>query len=227
MPYSEWLPARVPPAWKGEWGAKFLGAIGAELDEILDEMKQARKAMFPGYAATGNASGSLEKIAEERQLERGLDETDLYLGARLLDAWSTWKAAGSHRALLSQLKIAGFDYANLYIIQRSGLRSRISGGGVVTFTQGPIWTFDGEPPQAFAQFGLLFTVAQPALTWSSGGGFSAMAAKLNRIAWKWRPAEADFKGTWITGSGAQWGWPTTRTWGSDNWGGTSVHIPPR
>ncbi len=226
--YVDWLPRLVPTWLQGEWGGKWLTAVSAELDEITDELIQARKVSMPGAVSTTVAAAqALAEIGDERQLERGPTETDAQYGERLRLAWDVFPRMGAHGALLGQLDIAGFDRPNLYVIQRSGRRSTRTGGGATTFTDGPIWTWSGKPPEAYAEFGLLFTAAQPSITWSSGAGFSEAAAKLNRLAWKWRPGKADFMGTTIIVSGATWGWPTTRTWGSFNWGGSSVFIPPR
>jgi hypothetical protein len=228
MPFVDWLPRLMPPWLQEEWGTKLITAFAAELDEITDELVQARRAFMPTEVAnTLAAAEALELIGEDRQLERAPVETDAAYAERLRLAWDTWKAAGSHKALLQQLVVAGFDRPNMAVIQRSGRRTTISGGGVMTVTDGPVWTFDAKGPIAYAQFGLLFTAAQPTLTWSAGAGFSDAAATLNRIANRWRPAKAEFMGTTIITSGATWGWPTTRTWGSFNWGGTSVFIPPR
>jgi hypothetical protein len=229
MPYADWL-TRLMPTWlQGAWGAALIEAIGEELDECNDELIQARKASMPTQVATTPAADkALAEIGFERQLERGPVETAVAYGERLRLAWDVFLRMGSHGALLGQLDIAGYDRPNLYVIQRSGRRSTRTGLGVTTFANGPVWTWSGKPPEAYAEFGLLFTVAQPSLTWDPVTGiFSAAAAKLNRIAWRWRPGKADFMGTVIIASGATWGWPTTRTWGAFNWGGTGSFIPPR
>lgn len=229
MPYREWLPRIVPTWLQGEWGGKLLEAIGEELDECIDELLQARKVFMPGEVAiTDAADEALAEIGRERQLERGPAETAIAYGERLRLAWDVLPRMGSHPALLEQLQIAGFDRANLYVIQRSGRRTTRTSLGDMTIVDGPVWTFSPKPPEAYAEFGLLFTAPQPALTWDPlTGSLSEDAAKLNRIAWRWRPGKADFMGTAIINSGAAWGWPTTRTWGSFNWGGSSTFIPPR
>jgi len=228
MLYQDWLPKLAPPALQGTWSGRLIKALGAELDECTDEMIQARKLSMPGTVSTmPAATEALAKIGAERQLERGPTETDAQYGERLRLAWDVFPRMGSHGALLGQLDIAGYDRANLYVIQRSGRRSTRTSLGATTITDGPVWTWSGKPPEAYAEFGLLFVAAQPSITWDSLLGFSAAAAKLNRIVWRWRPAKADFIGTAIIASGATWGWPTTRTWGSFNWGGTGSFIPPR
>jgi hypothetical protein len=222
MPYAEWLP-RLAPGWlQRKWGGGYLRAVGAEMDELRDEIAQARRAGYPTYAGMGPATDGLARMGAERGLERGT-ETDEVYAERLRRAWETLPRRGSPKALLLQLKILGYDYANLMYVQRSGRRVKVDVADEITITDGAIWTFDGKPAQAYAQWGLVFEIAQPSITYSSGV-FSAAAARLNRIAWRWRPAQTEFMGTWIIGSGTYWG---EEDWGAFNWGGTGSFIPPR
>lgn len=224
--YAEWLLKTVAPPWlQGEWGGKMIEAVGEELDAQIARLIQARKAMMPGLAAAETPE-AVALIAEERGLEIGDGESTAAHAERLRKAWDTYKRMGSHPALLEQLHIAGFDTGSLHVIQRSGRRAQRTGGGTVVFADGPIWSWSAESPLAYAEFGLLFDSNQPDLTWSTADGYSVLAAKLNRIVNRWRPAKAVFKGTIIIVSGATWGWPPTRTWGSFNWGGVTRFIPP-
>lgn len=225
--YKEWIPNElVPPPLQGEWSAKYLQLIGAELDETLDELTQAVRAPMPGgLPNTPATDAALALIGRERQLERYAGETAATYAERLRQAWVTWKFAGSHFGLLEQLYLAGFDSAHLYVVQKSGKRVKFTAPDTLTITQGAPWTMDAKPPEAYASFGLLFTAAQPAITWDAGAGFSDAAAQLNRIAWRWRPARAEFWGTQILGTGASWG---LVNWGAFNWGGTGgAYIPPK
>jgi hypothetical protein len=236
MPYAKWLPTRMPTSLRGSWGDKLTTALGAELDQQADALRSAVRAAFPKYAPTD----ALPYIGAELSLPRGAGETDDAYATRLTQSWAAWKRAGSHPALLEQLKLAGVDYANMFLIQANGRRSSINGANVATFADGPIWRFDGADPESWTElatggdglawnkFGLLFTTNQPALTYSSGI-WSPLAATVNQICWKWRPARMRFMGTQIIVSGPTWGWPTTRTWGGgDTWGGgTTRFIPPR
>ncbi len=227
MLYSKWIQLLMPGPQQGPWSARFMKVIGEVIDEIVDELTQAARIGMPGAMnGTPASDEALALIGLERQLEAGTLETDASYAARLYSAWDTWKEAGSHAALLKQLYIAGFDITNLYVIQKSGKRSQLTPPSTITYTQGPVWTLDGKPAEAYAAFGLLFVTPQPLLTWSEGVGYSDAAAHLHRIARRWRPAKAEFWGTEILISGAAWGWPTTRTWGSFNWGGTTTFLPP-
>ncbi len=229
MAYVEWLKTYVAGFLQSEWGAKLIAAVAAELDELTDELTQARRAAIPGAVVGSEAAAdALEALGSERQLERGPTETDEEYSERLRFAWETWTLAGGHMTLLQQLSIAGFDRANLYVMQKSGRRSSINAGlDVMTLVDGPVWLGDAKPAIAYAAFGLLFVAPQADLTWTPAAGFSEEAAKLHRIARRWRPAKAAFWGTQVLGTGAWYGWPTTRTWGSFNWGGTSTFLPPQ
>lgn len=226
--YREWLMGLVPGWLQRTWGGGYLREVGSEMDELTDELMQARKAMMPNYAGAGPATDALARIGWERGLERGPTETDGSYGERLRQAWLTLPRRGSPKGLLGQLRALEYDYTVLFYVQRSGRRVTISGALDITIDDGDVWTFgDGKPPEAYAQFGLLFTADQPDITWSEADGFSDRAAQLNRVANRWKPAKAEFMGTWIMASGAFWGHPSTRTWGSFDWGGTGTHIPPR
>lgn len=228
MLWEEWLPALAPGWLQRQWGGGYLRAVGAEQDELLSEVIQARKAMMPNYAGAGPATDALPIIGAERGLERGPSDTDASYGERLRRAWETLPTRGSPRGLLTQLRVMGFDWERLNYIQRSGRRVKLALDGTVTISDGPIWTFDGKSPLAYAQYGLLFETDQPTITWSGGAGFSAEAALLNRLAYRWRNSKAEFMGTWILGTGRIWGWPTTVNWGTGTWGGSGGrHIPPR
>ncbi len=224
MPYSEWLPLLAPNWQQGPVGRPFLEQLGGLCDDERDLLVAAVQMRMPDVTPLE----ALPYIGWERQLEQGVVEApELYAG-RLKQAWTIWQDAGSHPALLRQLDLAGFTDTK-WIVQRNGRRSTIT-SNVVTFATGPFWTFDGKPTSFYNQFGLLFPGAMPTVTWDPANGFSADAAKINRLCWKWRPGKADFMGTFIIDSSAVWGWPTTRNWGGGgvNWAsGTARFIPPR
>lgn len=233
MPYADWLPAQMPTSLQGPWGERLARALGEEFDEQAGNLRAAVLSAFPEHAP----ADALAYIGRELSLPQGAGETDDAYAARLTQAFSAWKRAGSHPALLEQLKLAGLDYANMYVIQANGRRSSIDASNAVTFADGPPVQFVAEQvspnwdqsklgPEIWQRFGLLFTVDQPALT-HSGGVFSALAAAMNAICWKWRPARMIYMGASIIVSGGVWGWPTTRTWGDGSmWGGVTRHIPP-
>jgi hypothetical protein len=222
MPYSDWLVRLVPQWLQRDWAGGVVQAIAEELDELTDEMVQARRAFMPGFGK----DDALPLIGQERQLEQGPTETNAAYAARLVNAWGTLERMGSHPALHQQLQALGFDTPNMFIIQRSGRRTELDGSGNLVVADGPHWAWSAKPDEAYAEFGLLFTTAQPAITWDSVNGYSSDALKLDRIAQRWRPAKAEYMGTIILQTGAWWGWPVTRTWGSFNYGGTSSFIPP-
>lgn len=222
MPYREWLPQQLPAPYLGPDGTAFWQELGGQLDRMRAQIVEAVRASMPG----AGPDDALPFIGSEVQLEQGAGESNSRYAERLRLAYDTWRRGGSHPSMLQQLTLAGFDRENLFIIQRSGRRSSIDDVGVTTFEDGPIWSWSAKSPIAYAEFGLLFVAAQPSLTWSEEDGFSAAAAKLNRIVRKWKPGKADFHGTRILESGAWWGWPTTRTWGSFVYGGATTFIPP-
>lgn len=228
MPYAQWLPRLVPHWLQRQWAGGVIETVAEELDDIVDTATRVRKSFLVGESlGTAMAEEALARAGSERQLERGPSESAASYAARLQTAWDTWLRAGSHLALLQQIRIAGFDTASLQIIQRSGRRTAIDGSGNLVVVDGPIWTWStSEGPEAYAEFGLIYTAPQAGLTWSPSTGLSPAASKLHRIVHRWRPAKARFMGTRIFESGAFWGWPPDRTWGSFNYGGSLVYLPP-
>ncbi len=221
--YREWLPKFAPTWLQAQWGAAMLATIGGELDDQRELMTAATRARFPGDAP----ADALPRIGDDRLLERGSGESDLAYAARLIAAWDAWALAGSRRAILLQLKIAGFT--GMYLMQRNGRRSSLDGSDNLVMTPGPGWAWDYRGPEWFNQFGVVFGVDVPSLTYVSGV-LSDDATKLNRIVHRWKQGRAMFMGTWILESGQLWGWPLSRTWGGVGvlWGsGVSRFIPPR
>jgi hypothetical protein len=214
VPYRDWLKLAGPPWLQGEIARAFLGEVGGALDDQRDRLVEATTASMPGLAPTD----ALEEIGTDRMLPRGSGESDQDYAERLRLAFDTWALFGSHRALLEQLALQG--YGTGVIIQRNGLRTSLS-GGVVTYTSMPEWTFDWRPSEFYNQFGILFPADVPALV-----DGSEEAAIVHALALRWRPAKALYFGFYVVTGTPVWGWPTTRTWGSDNWdSGGSRFIP--
>jgi hypothetical protein len=222
MEYRDWL-SRIGPTWlQKENAAGFLGAVGGALDEQRDLLIEAVLARMP----IDTPADALDEIGRDRQLERGVGETDSAYRLRLQAAWDTWAEAGSHESVLRQLQLAGFT--GMYLIQRNGRMTNITGANVVFSTVPSPWTFDSRSTAWYNQFGIVFPADVASVTYS-GGTFSTAAATLNRLVRQWKPGKAHFMGTWIVVSAPSWGWPKTVTWGGGGrtWGGGSTrYIPP-
>lgn len=216
MPYRDWLPRAAPPWLQKGWGRKVLEEVGGAIDDQRDRLNQAVKARFPAYAP----ADALPQIGKDRTLLRGPTDTDATYGERLRTAWTTWELAGGHKGLLTQLYASGFTTAN--IIQKNGRYTSIDGAGTVTFTDfvGP-FVFDYRDASYYNQFAILFPADVPSVV-----AGSADAATIHKLARAWKPGKAMYMGIFVITGTPVWGWPTTRTWGTDNWAsGGSRYIP--
>lgn len=262
MPFRTWFPSIAPPPMRGKWGKRYFEAIGELLDETSSRIRQGVLARFPGkmLRAPGEAEAvapddALARIGGERQLPRGPGETSAAYAERLLDAWKLWAGddtpitgkggpAGSHRALLLQLKFAGFPTGatGATIVQYNGRYAQLDGSdnlvlgdlqvchnrldltGVLNPLPG--WTFDSQD-RHWASFGIVFGADVVGLDDTPG---NAKKATLNALAMKWRPSSMWYRGAWVHAVGGGYGWPAVgNTWGDgSNWGGDTVRFisPP-
>lgn len=222
--YDEYQSKLAPPWMRRPVGEKIQRALGAELDDFQDRVRQAILSNLPDQAP----ADALVQIGADRLMPRGGSELEAAYRERLRLAWDTWPLAGSHGALLRALDVAGFPMGTATganIIQRTKRYSYLTAsGGTVTFATHNGWTFNAQGPAFWNQFGILFGADVAGLTVGS-----ALAAKLNAVVRLWKPAKARFMGTIVVVTAPVWGWPVSTTWGqaSLDWGeSASRFIPP-
>lgn len=93
---------RISPPWlRRTVGGGILRATGLALDAQIEKVRQGIKARMPGAGATYDA---LPYIARDRLYERGIDEADATLAARLPGAFDAWRVCGSPHELLRKLR---------------------------------------------------------------------------------------------------------------------------
>lgn len=246
--YEEDLPLRVPP-WFGADGRAHMAALGIRLDALHELFTAAVHARLPG----AGPDDALEVIGQDRGLPQGPSETDLAYAARLKDAWDIWGGddtpvtgvgggAGSPLGMLNALKAAGLPTGptGATIVQQNGRSSGTANkkrgyaqldnsGNLVlgelmpcntrTDLTGAVNPRPGWTVTVNDNFYSIFGIVFPATATIDVG-------LINSIAIKWRPSKAVFYGTWVISVGRAWGWPTTGTWGSGNWGGNTVTFYP-
>ncbi len=244
--------ARTAPGWlQGDNGERWQRALGDEKGGQpspyatnygqLDRMRQAVLVDIPG---TGPAD-ALDMIGADRVLPRkvvdqttGLAESDAAYGERLRTCWDGpegWAFAGSHGGLLLALARAGFPTGvsvGAVIIQRTKRYSYLSGAGTVVSPYVPVfathsgWKMNGQGPQYWNQFTIMFGADTTFVQDLSSG--SAKAQILNAAVRAWKPAKARYMGARVVVSGSVWGWPIGVTWGQAGrtWGGSVRFIAP-
>ena len=204
MPFSDFL-VRLGPTWlqRPRWAA-FLGAFGRSLDDLVDRAKLSVKVRFPSDAPTD----ALTAIGGERQIPREPGESDSHYAARLLDAWETWKWAGTALGLLRALNTAGYSGAKLEIV--NGLQYELSAQLELVTTQLPrgSWLIDSD--QTFwSKFQVVFCHPNLPRQWARGlpAETSDEVNAMRALVRKWAPGFATCAGIVVITRGRSFGFP--------------------
>jgi hypothetical protein len=91
----------ISPPWLAGRVTERIGyAVGLVLDATNDQIREGVRARMPGEGTPD----ALPFIGNDRQIDRGPRESADSYAARLREAFDTWRAAGSARAMLGQLR---------------------------------------------------------------------------------------------------------------------------
>jgi hypothetical protein len=212
----------LAPGWlRQPQGLAWMRAFGDVKDSQVGRTKDAVKARFPTHAPRD----ALEFIGDERGLPRAPADTNTTFGARLRAAWEKWPKAGTALGILTALRDLG--YTNTYLVSRLGHVHSLDGSGnLVTGTTGfGAWSYGANH---WNHFDVVFPT--PFITqWVAPGSIpeqsSAEGRLILRTVKRWRPAMAGLDRIIFQGTGNQWGYPFTLTWGAGTWGsGTAPTI---
>lgn len=142
-------------------GQAWLKAHAAVKDALAQQLRQAIKCRFPALALTD----ALVALGTERQIVRGVSETDSAYAQRVVGAWTAWPYAGTAYGILTQLAAIGY---NAVIPQVLGNAYSLDGNGnlVVTTLGGGGWFTDGV--KFWSKFSVLLTYPLPS-SWLAGG----------------------------------------------------------
>lgn len=221
MSYRDWRRSLVPTTHQRPTGQAFQGALGDVEDSFIDRAKQAVKARFPLLAPTA----ALDAIGVERQIPRGPGEQDAAYAARLVDSWNSWVWGGTPFGMLRAFWATG--YTNVVLAQvRGGKQYTLDAGGNLLIGSNGSWTPAASNFVApfWSVFDLIFTLPLRA-EWQSGGVPSATSSEadfVRSLIRTWKPGFSRVGRILVQTSGALWGVPSTRTWGTGTWGGTYV-----
>jgi hypothetical protein len=193
---------------------------GDAKDKLVARLRAGVRARYPLIAP----EDALERIGNERGIERGPDEDRETYAARLASAWDAWEFAGTPLGVLRALHYASFPSAS--ILTQRGRYFALDGSLNLTWTDTYVRTFPA--PNFWNSFVVFFTAPLPS-QWSGGvpADGSPTALLVKRLVKKWKAAHALFVGVVIVTSGHVWGQPGLK-WGTPGvkWGGTHVTWAP-
>ena len=98
--YEQWLARVLPPWLLGEWGSRYVVAIGGLLDTLVAGAKEAAKAGFVGLAPVD----AVPRHGYDRWLPRIPGETDEAWRERLLASWDTLSGIGPRSGFIDLLE---------------------------------------------------------------------------------------------------------------------------
>lgn len=166
MPYRVYEPQIQPTALKGAYGQSWRRAHGLVKDYYSNVAKQGVKLRFPSYAS----SDALGAIGDERQIDRGQNETDAQYAPRVRTAWDAWYWGGTAGGILKALSAMGYT-AVVPQVRQNAYSLDGSGNVVVTALGGTGWFIDTSS-SFWSKFSVLFV--QPLPTWWLAGGLTSV-----------------------------------------------------
>lgn len=244
MSYEAYQPSILPAWLQNQAGLDWAAVLGNLKDRVLNGV---RTAAISGMPLVGPVD-ALPAIGYERQLVRGISETDEQYALRLWGAWEAWKRAGTPLGILLQLE-ALYPGVPMVLVQQAHRAYSLDPDTtlptddrlIITYLPGG-WRFDANGGLPLSEghwnrFGLLFPGPLPP-TWVDVQAPPTPSTlpsinevnTITSVVLKWKPAKALFMGTWVVVSGRVWGWPPTQAWGDPGllWGNgsQSVHWNP-
>lgn len=149
---------RLCPPWlQRTVGVALMGAIGAELDGLLDRVDEGVRLRFPD--ALADHAEALARIGRERRIRRGPGENATTYASRLLPWWDEHRVRGGPYALLRQLHAFFLARLNVRmdVVYHSGTRRWADEAGTIT-RDAVTWDADGSDD--WSQFWLFFYVGE-------------------------------------------------------------------
>lgn len=116
---------------------RFLWAMIAPLDALLDQVDQGIRAWLPGVGTPT----ALPMIGRSRGIIRNQGESADAWAARLVDWLSTWEEAGSQELIAVSTHAFLASHPRVRVINRSGLWITVDADGTITRTQAA-WDWD-------------------------------------------------------------------------------------
>lgn len=206
----------LAPRWlRGTNGSMWLSALGNAKDHLEHGLRSAIYQKFPSFASWD----SLNKLGGERQLDRGVVETEAQYRARIASAWDIWPKAGTPEGILTALNLAGYEF--VYLVCANGeYWTRNAGTGALTINVSA--TKFSFSKNWWNEFRVFFLPTFPAWWSPIPANDSDEVNNIRRIVNLWKPARAKLDGFTLV-QGPLWGWPVSQKWNgaSLTWGGTA------
>lgn len=133
---------QTAPKWlRGFWGARFLYALGVQLDAVGDAVVASVKMRMPGLYD----HETLPLIGRQRRLTRTPTETDAQYAARL----EQWRQVNGRRgnpfALMEQIRAhLAPDAVRVAVVNNQGHRLEIETDGTPSVVGATSWDWDGD-----------------------------------------------------------------------------------
>ena len=174
------------PRWLAEGVAeKILYTVGLAHDALIEALDEGIRSHLPGIGTPT----ALKYTGKDRQILRGIGESDGAYATRLSLAWTAWRTAGGSRSLLNMLRG--------YLQLNEPFRTVSNGGDFFTLAKSPTADSDG-----------LYPTPRYRRTWNWDG--LARWQRMWIILYSPDGAPWSPEGTW--GDGQLWG--DGGTWGS-------------
>ncbi|MBI2390502.1 MAG: hypothetical protein HYV09_13010 [Deltaproteobacteria bacterium] len=100
----------APPWLRGRWGEVWNGTIGLATDMVAEGAMQAVKARLIKHGP----ADALPYAGTDRQIERAAGESDDLYRARLLQAFETWRLAGTNKGIVTALAVIGLPHVRIF-----------------------------------------------------------------------------------------------------------------
>lgn len=191
--------ADLSPTWlREDVGGTILRAFGTVLDALCDRTNQGVKLRFPEVGSPT----ALGYTGNDRNIERGPNQSDATYAAQLRVAFATWRNAGGARTILRQLQLyfPAASIPTMRAVTNAAMWHTIDGGGTVAkLNDGANWNWDGLSRWwrgwIIIESGGRWTLDywDEIATWGDGGCWGSDIEEgdvlsVNAIVKKWKPA---------------------------------------
>jgi hypothetical protein len=233
MLYRDFIPRELAPGWlqtpkNGAW----LRASGDLKDSLAERCKQAVKVRFARLAPRDG----LDQLGGERQIERGPSESNALFAARVVDAWSIWRWAGTAQAVLLALRDVGYPNALAEIVNGNQYGLDPTGALDIQSLPNGSWSCDATP-DFWSKFVVLFPHnpwgkqrVGGRLDWVRPTSDDPRIEQIRCLVRRWKSAHSTCSDIAVINEGRTWDYPHRhRTWNNQGgtWSGNDVmHFAP-
>ena len=233
MLYRDFIPRELAPGWlQTPKNKAWLRASGDLKDSLAERCKSAVKVRFARLAPRDG----LDQLGGERQIERGPSESNALFAARVVDAWSIWRWAGTAQAVLLSLRDVGYPNALAEIVNGNQYGLDATGALDIQSLPSGSWSCDATP-DFWSKFVVLFPHnpwgkqrVGGRLDWVRPTSDDPRIEQIRRLVRRWKSAHSTCSDIAVINEGRTWDYPHRhRTWNNQGgtWSGNDVmHFAP-